>query len=214
MDVSTAIRWLGKLGLIEVSRRPKVLTNEIRSEIVQSLKLGEPLVEIAKAYSLSRVTIDRICNEQPKLHQVWQAANHERKRKEERAKFELEIKSSPNMTMAELRKIQNSGYSWLSRHDKKWLKSKMPAKVVRRSNPVITRKSQIDWISRDNECLSALKVLEATILFEDWERLKPKVVLRKIPTLSFKPRLERLPESRAKVMQMLERAESQGRKYK
>ncbi|MBI5006073.1 MAG: hypothetical protein HZB95_03005 [Nitrosomonadales bacterium] len=206
IDVSTAIRWLGKLGLMDVSRRPKVLTHEIRSEIIQSIKRGEPFRQISKTFSFSRATIDRICNEQPSLHEVWRAASHERARKTEREKFELLIKSNPKCSWAELRKTKNSGYSWLSRHDKEWLKSRLPAKTTRRGRQVTKRRPRVDWTLRDQECLSALKTLEATLRFEDWERLKPMVVLRKTKNLSFSPRLDRLPESRALVMQILEKA--------
>lgn len=206
MDVSTAIRWLGKLGLLEIARHPKVLTREMRSEIVQSIKCGEPFRQISRAFSLSRATIDRICNEQPKLHEVWRAASHERMRKAERQKLELLIRSSPGMTMAEVRRTKNSGYSWLSRHDKEWLKSRLPVAAPSRSRLTTKRRPRVDWTMRDHECLSALKSLEASLRFEDWERLKPMVVLRKIPDLSFSPRLDRLPESRALVMQILARA--------
>lgn len=206
LDVSTAIRWLGKLGLLEIARRPQVLTHEIRSEIIQSIKCGEPFRQISKAFSLSRATIDRICNEQPKLHETWRAASHERMRKAEREKVELLIRSIPDITLAEIRRTKNSGYSWLSRHDKEWLKSRLPAKTAHRSRLITKRKPRVDWTMRDYECLSALKTLEATLRFEDWERLKPMVLLRKIPNLSFSPRLDRLPESRALVMQILARA--------
>ena len=206
IDVSTAIRWLGKLGLMDVSRRPKVLTHEIRSEIIQSIKCGEPFRQISTTFSLSRATIDRICNEQPKLHEVWRAASHERVWRAEREKFEILIRSSPDITRAELRQAKNSGYSWLLRHDKEWLKSRLPTRMSHRNRQITNRRPRVDWTLRDQECLSALKTLEPTLRFEDWERLKPMVVLRKIQNLSFSPRLERLPESRALVTQFLARA--------
>ncbi len=208
IDVSTAIRWLGKLGLMDVSRRPKVLTHEIRSEIIQSIKCGEPFRQISKTFSLSRATIDRICNEQPELQKVWRAASHERVRKVEREKFEILIRNSPDISRVELRRTKNSGYSWLSRHDKEWLKSRLPARTTNRNMQVTNRRSRVDWTLRDQECVSALKTLEATLRFENWERLKPMVVLRKIQNLSFSPRLERLPESHALVRQILARAKS------
>ncbi|TNC99127.1 MAG: transposition protein, TnsD-related protein [Gallionellaceae bacterium] len=207
IDVNTAIRWLGKLGLLEIARRPKVLTHEIRAEIIQSIKCGEPFRQISMTFALSRATIDRICNEHPMLHETWRAASHERMRNVERQKLELLIRSSPDVTIAELRRAKNSGYSWLSRHDKEWLKSRSPLKTANRSRLVTKRRPRVDWSMRDHECLSALKNLEATLRFDDCERLKPMVVLRKIPNLSFSPRLDRLPESRALVIKILERAE-------
>ncbi len=209
IDVSTAIRWLGKLGLLEVSRRPHVVTHEIRSEIIQSIKGGELFQNIARTFSLSRVTIDRICNEQPKLHEIWRVARHERMRKLAREKFELLIRNSPSMTTVELRRTRNSGYSWLSRHDKEWLKSRLPVKTAHKVRQVTKRKPRVDWAMRDQECLTALKNIEETLRFESWERLKPMTVLRKIQKLSFSPRLDRLPESRTRVMQILARGKNQ-----
>lgn len=209
IDVSTALRWLGKLGLLEIVRRPHVVTHEIRLEIIRSIKCGEPLQEIARTFSLSRATIDRICNEQPHLHEMWCAARKEWMRKEERKKFELLMRNSPNMTRVELRRTKNSGYSWLSRHDKEWLKSRLPVKTAHRIRTVTKRRPCVDWGMRDQVCLAALKAIEATLRFESWERMKPRAVLRKIQNLSFLPRLDRLPESRARVIQILARVKSQ-----
>ena len=209
IDVNTALRWLGKLGLLEITRRPHVVTHEIRSEVIRSIQSGESFQQIARKFSLSQATIDRICNEQPNLHEKWRAARHERMRKVEREKFELLIKSSPNMTRVELRQTKKSGYSWLSRHDKEWLKSKLPVKTSPRIRSVMKRRPCVDWMMRDQECLAAIKSIEATLRFETWERMKPRAVLRKIQNLSFSPRLDRLPESRARIMQILARVKDQ-----
>jgi hypothetical protein len=180
-----------------------VVTHEIRSEIIRTIKSGESLQEIARGFSLSQATIDRICNEQPKLHEMWRAARHERMKNTEREKFELLIKNNPNMTRVELRQTKNSGYSWLSRHDKEWLNSRLPVKMAPLIRPKAKRRPGVDWVMRDQECLAAIKAIEATLRFETWERMKPRAVLRRIQNLSFIPRLDRLPESRERVMQIL-----------
>lgn len=208
IDVGTAMRWLGKLGLIDVQRRPRILTTEIRLELIQSLKSGEPLHQIARSFALSRATIDRICNEQAGLQQEWRTANHERKRADARVALELTLQNNPKISLSELRRAKSGGYSWLSRHDKEWLRSRVPTRAVRHRNGVSKRLARVDWAARDRECVSALKSIEATIHFENWERLKPMVVLRKIPRISFAPRLDRLPESRALVMQILDGEET------
>lgn len=213
IDLNTAMRWLGKLGLIEVPRRPRVLTQEIRTEIIQSIKRGEPLRNISSSFSLSRSTIDRICNEQPNLQREWREANHERKRLVERAKLEILIRCNPDITHVELRRTPESGYRWLSRHDREWLKIKVPVKTAQCRNQVTTRRPRVDWAARDRECLSALKELEPTLHFEDSERLQPMVVmLRKLPKLTFTPRLDRLPESRTLVTEILVRAKARRNK--
>lgn len=206
VDVSTAMRRLGGLGLIEIPRHPRILTAAVRLEVIQSLQAGIPLRKIAKESSLSRATIDRICNEQVGLHRAWRIANHEWKRTEARAAFESILRNNPGISCAELRKSKGCGYSWLSRHDSEWLRSTMPAGRVRTRNISSKPRMRVDWAARDLECLAALKSIESTIHFESWVRLKPRAVLRTIPKISFVPRLERLPESHALVVRILEQA--------
>lgn len=205
IDVNTATRWLGKLGLLDVPKRPRVLTKELRAEIVHAIKRGEPLKQIAKSLGLSRATIDRVCAETQGLHEIWKNASRDKRRAEERAKLEALIGSKPDITLAALRQTRNSGYCWLCRHDKGWLKSKMQIKVVHRRARVVKRKPRVNWEERDRECMAALKSLELVFQFQCGDRLAPMAVLRKIPRLSFTPRLERLPESRKLVATILAR---------
>lgn len=202
-DVNTAMRWLGKLGLLDIPRRPHVLTTDIRAKILESLKRGEPLRDIARITGLSRSTVDRICNEQPGIQAQWREANKEWKRQRERRKFEAVIQRNPMATVQELRQTKGSGYSWLSRNDHEWLKASLPKTRAPRRTTVCQRKSRVDWNARDRECLLALEVLESTITFESWERLGPKALLRRLPRLSFVPRLDRLPQSDEKISSLL-----------
>lgn len=81
IDINTSMRWFGRLGLMDVQRRPRVLCKELREEVVQALKLGLPLREIAKMNSVSRSTIDRVCHESPDLYQQWRKARYQMKAK-------------------------------------------------------------------------------------------------------------------------------------
>lgn len=203
MDVGTAMRWLGKLGLVEVPKRPHILTKELRIEVINAIRRGETFNQIAKDSNLSRATIDRVCCEQKGLHEVWKNANRERRRTEERAKLEAMIGGQTDFTMVELRKTRNSGYSWLSRHDKAWLKSKMQNKDVQPCTRIVKRRLRVNWEKRDQECLEALKATGGVLQLQNSDRLAPMAVLKKIPRLSFLPRLDRLPESRKYVEEIL-----------
>ena len=68
--------------------------------------------------------------------------------------------------------------------------------------------TRVDWAMRDHKCLSALKALEPTLCFEDLERLKPMVLLRKSTALSFSQRLNRLPKLQILATEILEKAKA------
>jgi hypothetical protein len=206
IGLQTAMRWMGKLGLISVTRRPKILTQNIRNEVIQTIKRGEAFVNISRSFSLSRSTIDRICNEQPNLQEEWRTASREMKRRAMRGKFEQLMDRNPDMTLSDLRHISDSGYSWLARHDRDWLKMKIPNVRAPDGKKIFRKRARVDWVARDHECLAALKAILPTLRFDNWERIQPMPLLRKLPKLSFSPRLDRLPESRALVEEILEAA--------
>ncbi|MGS7457300.1 hypothetical protein, partial [Mycobacterium tuberculosis] len=65
------------------------------------------------------------------------------------------------------------------------------------------RSERINWHKRDMECLTALQRL-GNIEIDSWERLKPPIFLRRLPLLSFTPRLEKLPNSQQWVKDQLQ----------
>lgn len=203
IDVNTAMRRLGKLELLSVRRRPKTVTFAVRQSVIEALKRGEPLKRIGQTHRLSRSTVDRICNEEGQLPLLWRKANFEWKTEREREKFRQTLVQYPNMTLSALRKIPNSGYSWLSRNDRGWLKENMPKAAYRTRARPHARASHVDWEARDAECLAAILRMEADLHLASWERLQPRALLRRLPKLSFSPRLERLPETRARIQVIL-----------
>lgn len=204
ININTAMRWLGKLGLIEIPHKPKIVTKDIRKGVIEQLKHGQPLKEIASLTGLSGSTIDRICNEEPCLQQIWKYANKEWKREKSREKLKRFLKKNPTLTATELRQSTDSGYSWLSRHDWDWLSKNLPQKQSKKRIINSAPKPRIDWSRRDEECLIELKKL-GPLCLESWERLKPKAILRRLPKLSFSPRLEQLPKSQVYVASMLDK---------
>lgn len=203
IDFQTATRQLVGIGAIRIKRRPKVLTAELRSTIVGELRNGEAQRTVASRHHLSRATIDRICQETPNLHDEWSRANLERKRHQERGRLAKFLERHPNATRDMARQNCDSGYSWLRRHDTQWLSSQIPKATAKRIASAKLGLRRVDWMARDLECLAALQKLAPRIEFEQGERFKPGVVLRKLPRLRFVPRLDRLPRSRNFVMEIL-----------
>lgn len=203
LDISTAIRWAGKLGISEIRRRPKVLHHALKTEVVKALLRGEPQRDIAQHTGLSRATIDRICQEEPERYAAWQAANKEWKRARAQADMLIYLAANPGATLADAHRASPSGYCWLRRHDAEWLRTVLPEKPRTATKRAHTRRFTVDWAVRDEQCFAQLCQLAATLTFEPGERLKPGTVLRKLPALPFSPRLERLPKSSALVDQIL-----------
>lgn len=202
ININTAMRWLGKLGLIEIPRKPKTISADIKTNAIKLLKQGYPLKTISSQTGLSSSSIDRICNEQPHLQKVWKDANKEYKRQKEREKFLNFLINNPSITQTELRKSSDSGYRWLYHHDFSWLSQNLPSKILVKRNQTSVIKPRVNWEKRDDECLAALKTINMGNL-ESWERIKPKAFLRRLPKLSFLPNLDKLPKSQKWVINAL-----------
>jgi hypothetical protein len=202
ININTAMRWLGKLGLIEIPRKPKTISADIKTNAIMLLKQGYPLKTISSKTGLSSSSIDRICNEEPHLQKNWREANKEYKRQKEREKFLNFLINNPSITQAELRKSSDSGYRWLYQNDLSWLLQNLPSKRPVKRNQTSAIKPRVNWEKRDDECLAALKTINMGNL-ESWERIKPKAFLRRLPKLSFSPNLDKLPKSQKWVINAL-----------
>lgn len=202
IDVNTAMKLAGKLGLAEIPRKPRTLNVDITSNVISLLKDGQPLKAVAAMTNLSISTIDRIIYSEANLQEVWRAANKDWKREQVRNQFQKYLANNPTITVTELRHTYNSGYRWLYLHDFEWLSKHLPPKTPIKRKVLVAAQQRIDWSKRDEECLVALKDVDLTNL-ESWERIKPRAILRRLPKLTFSPRLERLPKSKAWIVNEL-----------
>ena len=209
LNYQTAIRHLAASHALGIAKRPSILTAELRSSVVAALRAGELQRDVARSFSLSRSTIDRICAETAGLHDEWANARFERRR--ERARREVARFLATDTTSGVSAACRRSGsYRWLMRNDGNWLKDQWLNHLNKQ--PVVGRRvlPRVDWIKRDAECLAALQQLASTgtPLVEQSERLQPAVILRKLPKLSFVPRLDRLPQCKEFVTELLGRCSS------
>ena len=202
ININTAMRWLGKLGLIEIPRKPKTISADIKTNVITLIKQGYPLKTISSQTGLSSSSIDRICNEEPHLQEVWREANKDYKRQREREKYLKFLMNNPSVTLSELRQNSNTCYRWLYHNDLSWLSQNLPSKRPIKRTHTSPIKPRVNWEKRDDDCLAALKTIDMGNL-ESWERIKPKAVLRRLPELSFSPNLNKLPKSQKWVINAL-----------
>ncbi len=204
-DLGTLIRKLGKAGLGNIKRRPKKLTADVLNKIIALLEEGQSLKHVEKLTSLSKATIDRVLCSNVNLRKIWEIKKMERMRDSKRNDLIVLIATHPEYSKTDLNLLIKTTITWLSKNDSNWLnqtfQSIQTERTERRNN---ARKQRIDWSKRDTECISALQML-GTFEIENWERLKPPIFLRRLPSLSFTPRLERLPKSKKWVDEQLQR---------
>lgn len=204
-DIGTLMRQLGKLNLAIIKRRPKKVSQEILDCVLDMLDQGHALKSISQVTNLSKSTIDRICASNPSIQQVWKQNKKANLRGKKRAALMQFIADNPLATKSVINASMSSTINWLTAHDIVWLnqclKIVKPARVHR--TPQASR-PRINWTKRDDECLKALQAI-GNIELESWERRKPQAFLRRLPTLSFKPRLSNLPKSKEWITSALER---------
>jgi len=203
VDIGTAMRWLGRLGWQNLPKRPKKLTPELHSKVGILLDRGLPLVQIERELGLSKSTIDRLCSATPEQLLRWKAANHEWKRAKYRQAFLNALGYCTELARKDVQKLEGAGYSWLYRHDRIWLSGHLSSSpTVLRRKP-IHRRERVNWLARDLECSQAIASLGQDIQLESWERKKRQAILRRLPKLSFSPRLDRLPKSKTAITELL-----------
>ena len=202
-DIQTLMRLLEKSGLAQIKKRPKVLTTEKVAEVLRLLEAGKPLVEVQSITQLSKSSIDRILNSKPDIKSTWINSKFNHTLELRRQEFCERTKQYPEYSAKEIRREILSTYKWLLQNDLAWLKSQLALlpknRLARKNSP---SKNRIDWIKRDQICLSALMQLDVFII-DSWERKTPNIFLRRLPPLTFTPRLERLPLSKKWVSEKI-----------
>jgi hypothetical protein len=199
------MRRIEKLNLAIIKKRPQKVTIEVKDHVLDLLSKGHTLKNISQQTHLSQSTIDRICTSNPSIQKIWKQNKKANLRSQKREKLMKFIADNPLTTKSAIRASISSTIHWLTANDSIWLDQYLNnIKPARGSRTPKASKPRIDWSQRDGECLKALQEIK-NIELESWERRKPQAFLRRLPVLSFKPRLSNLPKSKAWVTGALER---------
>lgn len=202
-DLGTLIRKMGKSGFVNIKRSPKKLSTLILNQVIALLEEGHQLTDIQNATNLSRSTIDRVLCGHPEIKTIWSQKRFENMKERKRNELRTLIESHPEYSKNDLKNAISTTVVWLSKNDATWLNQlylNIPNKKTLRT--CIKRSERINWHKRDMECLTALQRL-GNIEIDSWERLKPPIFLRRLPLLSFTPRLEKLPKSQQWITNQL-----------
>ena len=87
---------------------------------------GFEKVDVIAKTEISSVSLNRLLSSEPSLRAQWLLAKEDRLRSQNREKFLTTLKNHPGVPIWLLRKLANTGWAWLYRHDRAWLKEIIP----------------------------------------------------------------------------------------
>ena len=146
IDIGTAMMWAAKFGLA-IHRRPKYLTQDIRSKIIARLKNGDAKHLLSTEFEVWVSTITRLLLTEPGLDLAWHEAQHNQRQSEARQRWLDHLASFPDLGTKLLRSLNPATYAWLYRNERAWLDQHLPAvrPVPQSASP------RIKWDERDRE---------------------------------------------------------------
>lgn len=118
--VATAMAWVAAAG-INVPRRPKIFTHDLRQLALARLKKGAAKDAIAAAACISVQTITLLLRTEPGLHAAWQKARFDRRLRLARIVWARTASRLHSPTATALRQAQPAVFAWLYRNDRAWL---------------------------------------------------------------------------------------------
>ena len=125
ISTSTGVRW-AKIHDLAYTPRTRTLTTEFLEKVRQHLRTGIEKVEVIAKTEISSVSLNRLLSSEPSLRAQWLLAKEDRLRSQNREKFLTTLKNHPGVPIWLLRKLANTGWAWLYRHDRAWLKEIIP----------------------------------------------------------------------------------------
>lgn len=141
-----SIGYLRQLALrhsIPIDRRQKFISEEIERNIWRQAFIGLNRQDIAKLNGCSIGAVESIIQSHRGLSQWRSNLRHRvqlRRYREEIIDF---LSSEPSASRGKVQKERRSAYTWLFKHDKKWLYTKLPPQMPKTYTPAI------DWDARD-----------------------------------------------------------------
>lgn len=120
------VKQIAVVNGIYVHRREQRLFSKERQVILNNLKRGFSTQQIAEEMDCSVASVEQILSQHPELVSIRKKKRFSHMRRYHRAKLVLAIKSKLAKTRGALQKTVRASYTWLFKHDKEWLYSKLP----------------------------------------------------------------------------------------
>ncbi|MCC8402057.1 TnsD family transposase [Paraburkholderia sp. MMS20-SJTN17] len=157
VDLHTVVTIAHRHGL-KVDRRPSKIFSETRAQIVQRLKVGDPVHSIAENHGVSIATIYRILGQSRKISALRQRHIANSTKQRARGQYLQARADFPDDSATQLRERLAAAVTWLYRNDRVWLTEHSPVSPAR---PLA--KHSVDWHSRDEELVDELRRTAETI---------------------------------------------------
>lgn len=126
VSTSTGVR-LAKIHGIDYTPRARGLTAEFLESVRQQLRTGLEKADVIALTGISSVSLNRLLSSEPTLRAQWLSAKSDRLRGQNREKFLAMLKTHPGVPVWLIRKLPNTGWAWLYRHDRAWLTEITPS---------------------------------------------------------------------------------------
>lgn len=107
--------------------------------------------KISNLYKVSIKTLKTLLRANPEIYLTHRTEKHKTLIESYRQRWTQNIRLHTNESVRELLKLDSQAYTWLYRHDRKWLKA------INKTRTKITTNNRVSlWKTRDNELLALL----------------------------------------------------------
>ncbi|HJV87900.1 MAG TPA: TnsD family Tn7-like transposition protein [Noviherbaspirillum sp.] len=201
MDVTTMMAWAAQAGL-QIKRRPKTLTSDVKKRLVDGLRRGEDKAQLATLCGVSLVTVTRTLRTETGLQQAWHDARYQAARERARAAWRAATEENPSLGIKAIRLLEPAAYAWLYRNDRDWLNAQT-CDIPRR---VRGNNAKVDWSARDSSLADAVRRVCLDLANRGCKISTIQHIYQHLPELRPKlSKLERLPLTRQAIETALRR---------
>lgn len=153
VTVATAMSWAAREGIAS-PRRPKVLSPDVRAQLIKQLQRGIDKTIAASAAGISVESVTRVLLTEPGLHAQWREARFSRMQEQSRGSWRKIVEAFPTSSSSDWRKLDPAVYAWLYRNDRTWLQTS----IRERSEPLTVATQRRDWKTRDAVLAQAVRL--------------------------------------------------------
>lgn len=123
---------------IQYDKRPHVLTPKLETQLCYLISQGTERLEIVAQTGVKTSYLRAYLAKHRVLREQWHAKRSQIARDQRRREFMAFLETHRGIPISLLRKISGSGYAWLFRHDRAWLKALPVFEVTGGSNSVVS----------------------------------------------------------------------------
>lgn len=193
IDTQTGLVWATRAGHT-ISRRPKILTADVRAQLMAAIRIGKDKKVIDADFGVSVQTITHVLQTEVGLSTQWHGARFAKSQRLHRRCWSKHFSKYPLETQQDFRRSSPASFMWLYRNDREWLAQQVASRQTR----VGSNYSNVPWDARDK--VLASQVLQSGLaikLAHGSKRITLGQVCQKVPGLKSKlSKLKSLPLTR------------------